>query len=381
MLAERLIGQLCGVLYWFNPLAWLTLRTATIRAERACDNRVLRSGVRPPDYAEPLLFISRSVNSRQGGRMAMARSSRLRQRIQAVLNDRVERRPPARWSIAVILVIGGCFAVPIVVTETTSIAREDAVTQPIPQASLPTPDDTDMTLTGTIFMPDGTPASGVLVTSLKIDGASTTRTDQQGRFQLTCETLTDCRLHTRTMDGGYQAVRRIPALLARTEFTKPLELTLKKAREQLVAVVAERKPVEGCQLTAVGENFRVTGVTGKDGRANLLVPADDRLYHVFALDEQLGADEVSVSVGKTPVAYMELSLHTPTRHTLRVVDATGKPVSDVKLAVRTVSGRGLLIQPRGLRAANVVSDSSGQVILPWIPTQAESVHVDVNDQR
>ena len=48
----HVIVQLACALYWFNPLTWLAARHIRTERERACDDLVLASGTRGPDYAE-----------------------------------------------------------------------------------------------------------------------------------------------------------------------------------------------------------------------------------------------------------------------------------------------------------------------------------------
>jgi beta-lactamase regulating signal transducer with metallopeptidase domain len=51
-------AQWVKALHWFNPLVWLTLRQLRADQERACDDAVLRHGVRASDYAQSLLDLS-----------------------------------------------------------------------------------------------------------------------------------------------------------------------------------------------------------------------------------------------------------------------------------------------------------------------------------
>lgn len=84
---------------WFNPLVWLVTARMRIEREQACDDAVLNHGVRGSDYAEVLLDIStgcrRNVFAMCAG-VAMARSARLSARVQAILDQRRDRRSVSR---------------------------------------------------------------------------------------------------------------------------------------------------------------------------------------------------------------------------------------------------------------------------------------------
>jgi len=56
-----LLARLSRALYWFNPLSWLVFRMIRKEQEKACDELVLKAGIKPSTYAENLLFIRNSV--------------------------------------------------------------------------------------------------------------------------------------------------------------------------------------------------------------------------------------------------------------------------------------------------------------------------------
>jgi beta-lactamase regulating signal transducer with metallopeptidase domain len=58
--------RLSQAAFWFNPLTWVVLRRLKKEQEQACDELVLRAGVRPSTYAANLLFFKSSANSRLG---------------------------------------------------------------------------------------------------------------------------------------------------------------------------------------------------------------------------------------------------------------------------------------------------------------------------
>lgn len=85
----QLLAQLACVLYWFNPLAWLVARQLRIERERACDDLVLSAGQRPSEYADHLLEMVRTLQSRTCpslAAVAMAKKSNFEHRLLAILD-------------------------------------------------------------------------------------------------------------------------------------------------------------------------------------------------------------------------------------------------------------------------------------------------------
>ena len=89
-LAILAITQVACALHWFNPLVWYAAWRLHAERERACDDLVLNSGVRPSSYAEHILSIVaqlRSTRWTQACGLAMARSAGLESRLHSVLNS------------------------------------------------------------------------------------------------------------------------------------------------------------------------------------------------------------------------------------------------------------------------------------------------------
>src|SRR6185312_5073295 len=94
MLAQ-LLAEIACALYWFNPLAWFAAWRLGVERERACDDLVLASGVRPSAYAEHLLDVVTALSPArwtQSCGLAMARKSSLEGRLIAVLSNKLNRR-------------------------------------------------------------------------------------------------------------------------------------------------------------------------------------------------------------------------------------------------------------------------------------------------
>ena len=103
----HLVAQLASAAYWFNPLAWMAVKRLRTERERACDDLVLSSGTRGPDYADQLLEIARVMRAGRfpavlaGATLAMAHRSQLEGRLIAILDPRVPRRGVTRGRAAV----------------------------------------------------------------------------------------------------------------------------------------------------------------------------------------------------------------------------------------------------------------------------------------
>lgn len=104
------LGQIVCAIYWFHPLVWLAAWRLRQEAERACDDCVLSSGVKPSDYAQHLLDVVRLLaqsQQRQGlfslrflG-VAMAQTVWVEGRLRAILESNCSRRPTSHRAAAV----------------------------------------------------------------------------------------------------------------------------------------------------------------------------------------------------------------------------------------------------------------------------------------
>ena len=89
------VAQWVKALHWFNPLAWLTLRQLRADQERACDDSVLRHGVRASDYAQYLLDLSRNTRIAPGlalCALTITRTAPVESRVRAILDPHRSRR-------------------------------------------------------------------------------------------------------------------------------------------------------------------------------------------------------------------------------------------------------------------------------------------------
>ena len=117
-IAVQWLTQFACALHWFNPLVWLAARRIQTERERACDDLVLASGVRPSEYAGHLLNLATKLAPftwMDACGVAMARPSRLEGRLLAVLNEQLNRNPVTRALALAILALGLCILVPVTI--------------------------------------------------------------------------------------------------------------------------------------------------------------------------------------------------------------------------------------------------------------------------
>jgi beta-lactamase regulating signal transducer with metallopeptidase domain len=126
----QLFAHLTCALWWFHPGAWWAAHRLGTERERACDERVLRAGVRPSDYAECLLRIAdgaRGIGAVGPAIVAagLLRRSQLKARLRAILSSRAPR--PAPTLAGSLAIAGTCAALVLVVGSMRLSPRPDVL--------------------------------------------------------------------------------------------------------------------------------------------------------------------------------------------------------------------------------------------------------------
>ncbi|UCF04882.1 MAG: M56 family metallopeptidase [bacterium] len=89
-----ILARLTLAIHWFNPLVWLALRQLQIERERACDNVVLNSGIKPSDYAEQLITTAAELGAFHKPwwqKAAASEGSSLKDRLLCILDPNIKR--------------------------------------------------------------------------------------------------------------------------------------------------------------------------------------------------------------------------------------------------------------------------------------------------
>ena len=236
-----------------------------------------------------------------------------------------------------------------------------------------------LTVTGVVRLRDGSPVAGATVRSTtgSDEPSAAVHTDASGRFRLQAVFGNGGRLHVSSADGSYQAVLKVSSVATRTVFASPLDLTLLPALTHRVTVVSAGRPVAGAHIAAVGPEFEIEGITDKDGKAPLKLPAKARLSDLVAWHPMLGVSGRRYSDDAPREGTTELSLLPPAPHSVHVVDVDGKGVKGLELAISVHTEDSDWIVAKHIEAAHVRTDALGTAIVPWAPRD-KLQYVDVD---
>src|SRR5262249_49571914 len=137
------MARLACAVYWFHPVVWVAARRLRAESERACDDLVLDSGVRPSDYAQHLLDLVITLGNGTAAPSAalpIVRPNEFEGRLTAILDRTIRHGTVGRARLGaftgllgvVILSIGAVVPVPRMAptvtrtTETVSVGPRDA---------------------------------------------------------------------------------------------------------------------------------------------------------------------------------------------------------------------------------------------------------------
>lgn len=89
----KILARCSLALYWFNPLSWFAFRIMNKEQEKACDELVLKTGVKPSTYAVNLLSIKKSGQfhwSPTTAALGAVGKSQLNERLIAILKKQLK---------------------------------------------------------------------------------------------------------------------------------------------------------------------------------------------------------------------------------------------------------------------------------------------------
>ncbi|MCP4571798.1 MAG: M56 family metallopeptidase [bacterium] len=126
LLTQTIVHLVC-VLFWFHPLVWLMAGRLRLAQEQACDDRVLAQGSTATDYAAHLVGVTRHLHSARNpvpAGLSLGGRDQLRQRVDALLEDRRSRRDPGTRGGVLAVVVGTALALPLAAGDFGAVAAQ-----------------------------------------------------------------------------------------------------------------------------------------------------------------------------------------------------------------------------------------------------------------
>jgi beta-lactamase regulating signal transducer with metallopeptidase domain len=181
----HMMAELARAVCWFNPLLWIASRRIRQESERACDDEVLRLGVRGHEYAAHLLELAATLQTRRRRwsvdipAPAIVGASNFERRITAMLNTGLNRNPLTHAARALIIL-----TLLIVAVMIAGLHAGQAFA----------------TLSGTVADPSGAflPDTTVTLMHVQSQAKHEVHTDATGRFQFVGLPAGDYRLKTQS---------------------------------------------------------------------------------------------------------------------------------------------------------------------------------------
>jgi len=190
----QMLAELVRSAYWFDPLVWIAASRMRQESEHACDDAVLRAGIKGSDYAAELLDLARANRRHRHPWVpahAIVRTTNLERRVSAMLNGGINRRPITRL---------GRFAAAAALAGVTVLVAGFGAAQTLSIVS------------GTIVDPLGKPLPNatLTLTNVQTDAKHEVHSDPAGRFEFVGLPSGDYTLQTEFI--GFTTIKERVAL-------------------------------------------------------------------------------------------------------------------------------------------------------------------------
>ena len=269
LMAQR-CSRLVAACWWFQPLAWTTLRLLRRECERACDELVIESGIRPSDYAAELLAIAQAFAgnpyiSKAG--IAMARQDGLEGRLHSILQPPGKRSGPAGLaaiSFLTVLTISAS-AVTLLPESEPLLPKGQSMKHTLFAGLLASAGLSAATIGGSLYDPSGAvvPNAKALLFDPDTNAKFETTTAPDGKF--TFEALPAGQYILRVQKPGFATLFREFNVKADSKVDRGLTLALGAAQEE-VSVAAQGTPAQ----QPASDPAKQVRVGGKVAQLNLV---------------------------------------------------------------------------------------------------------------
>ncbi len=393
------LATFCCALYWFHPLVWFTARQLRIDREIACDDLVVLAGEEPSTYASVLLRLALKLKGRGalrpvlGCSVAMARHHEVKQRITAILDPKLLRKPLGRAGTILLFAVTA-----LGVALASAISPTEVPKGVIPPENVGISGDSDqqVELRLTVVDEEKQPVPDATIRLSYNDNTKTAvwHTDTEGRV------ITKIPLSAVQPSNQLYLTHRERGLRAWESFwnippewtpDKPIELTYTMFRSRrLTGTVldADGKPVSDAIVgySVAPSAFHV--MTDENGRFELDAMRFQPLL-IYAVHPTFGAavwypdfpaEESWRAEGGVPDddwvkgernnGPFTLKLERPTTVRVKVLDMDGNPIEGVSIFPSYFATEKSYWNTWDFsELLGVKTDANGVAVFPWIPTE------------
>jgi TonB family protein len=249
--AILLMAEAATIVYWFHPLCWFAAARLRLESERACDDAVLRIGLRPSNYAGELLDLARLFNPQPA--IPMAAMSHLESRVRSILNPFVNRSFATRRTWVVATLITCALTAPLTVL---SVRAQGPTRQGVAGVQ----NAGSGTITGTVLDPTGAVVPRVAVTASNLEGGNKeiVTADAIGNFMFS--NIPAGRYSVEAHAPGFASFRLDLTLSSGGTVVAPVRLKVGGVGEQITVVAAgSPKRMTLSPAPSAGARIRVGG--------------------------------------------------------------------------------------------------------------------------
>jgi len=233
---------------------------------------------------------------------------------------------------------------------------------------------------GSVLLPDGSPAAGALVTGASWH-ASTVRAqaDVEGRFTFAGEFPGQATITARSADEKLAAHLTIQAQGVRKRAGEPLLLKLAPTRRVEVLVRKDGKLAVGVQVAHSKDE--PPRRTDDQGRVVFALPADTKSLYLSAFDPVRGVGGATVLAEEKAELPQSttIDLQPTTATTFKVVDEFDKPVAGLKVAASCAFAGRCWFQGENFPESHGVTNANGEWVAAWTPAKREIAQAEPVD--
>jgi TonB family protein len=177
-------------LWWFQPMVWVLRSKLRAESEYACDAEVLRSGLRPSEYASELLCVARFAQEAYvpASAMSMLQPAHLEKRLRSILYPSAGPVSLKRTvSLALALAAASCLASGVTVTRININPKGGfAMKRVLISALFSAAGLSAATISGTVHDASGAAIADGAITLTNLDNLTQLQasTDAEGKFSL-----------------------------------------------------------------------------------------------------------------------------------------------------------------------------------------------------